>query len=397
MRKICVTTGSRADYGLLVWLMREIEQDSALQLQLVVTGSHLSHRFGQTFQEIEKDGFRIQKKVEILSPLDTKLGTTDSMARAVSGLANAYFELGPDILVVLGDRTEILSAVSAALILQIPVAHIHGGEQTQGAYDESIRHAVTKFSHFHFASAEPYRNRIIQLGEHPDRVFTVGAPAMDNIHRLKLHTKTEFERELDFTLGQRNILITFHPETLGSAIPSKDFATLLDYLSKTQNLSCIFTHPNADPNGYTLGEMVEKYCSKHPKTSISVQSMGYLNYLSSLQFVDAVVGNSSSGIIEAPEFRIGTINIGDRQRGRIKPPSVIDCDPNPESIRDAFKRLYSPEFRQLLTNFTNPYSVSGPNVGARIKEILKRVKLKGVVKKTFYDLNQKEVGNGLVQ
>tara|TARA_B110000459_G_scaffold162655_1_gene179125 strand:- start:161 stop:1318 length:1158 start_codon:yes stop_codon:yes gene_type:complete len=382
-RKICVITGTRAEYGLLYWLMKEINVDNALVLQVVVTGMHLSEEFGNTYQQIEKDGFTIDKKVDISLTSDTELAISKSMGLGIIGFADVFNKLQPDLIVVLGDRFEIFSAVSAALIAKIPVAHLHGGEVTEGVIDESIRHSITKMSHLHFAATDEYRNRIIQLGEQPDKVFHVGGLGIDNINKLKLLSKADFENTINFELGEKNILITFHPVTLEKSTSGMQFQALLDSISELKNTKIIFTKANADIDGRVINTMIDDYVAKHDNT-IAFKSMGQLNYLSALQFIDAVVGNSSSGLIEAPSFKIGTIDIGDRQKGRIKTDSVISCLPKKRNIDSAFNKMYSEEFQNTLDQVENAYGKGGAS--KEIVNIIKSVNLDNIIKKPFHDI-----------
>ena len=382
-RKICVVTGTRAEYGLLYWLLKEIEADKELELQVIVTGMHLSPEFGLTYKEIEKE-FKINKKIEMLLSSDTSIGISKSMGLAQISFAESYDELKPDIVIVLGDRYEIFSATSAAMIARIPIAHIHGGEKTEGAFDESIRHSITKMSHLHFTATEEYKNRVIQLGEHPSRVFNVGGMGIENIKRLKLLSKEEFEKSIEFKLNSKNILVTFHPVTLENSTAKEQFQQLLDAIDELEDTNIIFTKANSDTDGRVINQMIDEYVTKNSHKSIVFTSLGQLRYLSALQYVDAVVGNSSSGLAEAPSFKIGTINIGDRQKGRIKASSVIDCEPNKDSILNSFEKLYSKEFQETLKTTINPYG-SGC-ASKKIVEILKNVNLKNILKKSFYDL-----------
>ena len=381
-RKICVVTGTRAEYGLLYWLLKEINVDNALVLQVVVTGMHLSEEFGNTYQQIEKDGFNIDKKVDITLTSDTEVAISKSMGLGVIGFAEVFNKLHPDLIVVLGDRFEIFSAVSVAMIAKIPVAHLHGGEATEGLIDEPIRHSITKMSHLHFAATDEYRNRIIQLGEQPDRVFNVGGLGIDNIIKLKLLSKADFENAINFELGEKNILITFHPVTLEKSTSGIQFQALLDSISELRNTKIIFTKANSDTDGRVINSMIDDYVARHDNT-IAFTSMGQLNYLSALQFMDAVVGNSSSGLMEAPSFKIGTIDIGDRQKGRIKANSIIACSPNKESIDSALVKLYSREFQDIANNVDNPYGDGGAS--KEIVRIIKDTSLDNIVKKSFYD------------
>ena len=383
MKKICVVTGTRAEYGLLYWLMKEIESDKDLELQLIVTGMHLSPEFGLTYKEIEKE-FKIDKKIEMLLSSDTSIGISKSMGLAQISFAEAYDELKPDMVIVLGDRYEIFSATSAAMIAKIPIAHLHGGETTEGAFDESIRHSITKMSHLHFTATDEYKNRVIQLGEHPNRVFNVGGMGIENIKKLKLLSKEEFEKSIDFRQNEKNILVTFHPVTLEKSTAKEQFQELLDAIDELKDTNIIFTKANSDTDGRVINQMIDEYVAKNFHKSIGFSSLGQLRYLSALQFVDAMVGNSSSGLTEAPSFKIGTINIGDRQKGRIKAESVIDCLPNKKSIEEAFDKLYSIEFQSILLNIKNLYG-DGCASKKIVKE-LKKVDLQNILKKSFYDL-----------
>ena len=381
-RKVCVITGTRAEYGLLYWLMKEIQSDKDLQLQLIVTGMHLSSEFGLTYKEIEKN-FKIDKKVEMLLSSDTVLGISKSMGLAQISFSEAYEELAPDILIVLGDRYEIFSAVSSAMISRIPIAHISGGEVTEGVIDEAIRHAITKMSHLHFVSTEEYKNRVIQLGEHPNRVFNLGAIGIDNINKLKLSSKNEFIKSIDFSLNKKNILVTFHPVTLEKSTSKEQFQELLNSIDELEDTNIIFTKSNSDTDGRVINQMIDAYVSRN-NNAVSFISMGQVRYISALKFVDAVVGNSSSGLTEAPIFGIGTINIGDRQKGRINLVSVINCKPTKESISNAFNELYSERFQKVLSIVKSPYGNGGTS--KKIKNIVKNFDLKNILKKSFYDV-----------
>ncbi len=382
-RKICVVTGTRAEYGLLYWLMKEIQKDDDLELQLIVTGMHLSPEFGLTYKEIEKD-FHIDKKIEMLLSSDTSVGISKSMGLAQISFADIYEELKPDILVVLGDRYEIFSAVSSAMIARIPIAHIHGGEATEGAYDEPIRHCITKMSHIHFTATTEYKNRVIQLGEQPAKVFNVGGLGIDNIIKLKLLSKSELESTLDFKFNKKNILVTFHPVTLENTTSQKQFQDLLEIIDKLKDTNIIFTKSNSDTDGRIINEMIDEYVYKNTDKSTCFTSMGQLNYLSALQFIDAVVGNSSSGLLEAPTFNIGTINIGDRQKGRMMAKSIINCNTTKESMENGFEKLYSDNFKIVLQDVKNPYGNGGAS--KKIKDILKTINVNNIIKKSFYNI-----------
>tara|TARA_B100001057_G_C22868269_1_gene957555 strand:+ start:901 stop:2070 length:1170 start_codon:yes stop_codon:yes gene_type:complete len=382
-RKICVVTGSRAEYGLLYWLIKEVKADQNLELQLIVTGMHLSAKFGSTYKLIEED-FNIDKKIDMDLSSDTSLGISKSMGIAHKSFSEAYDELKPDIIVVLGDRYEIFCAASTAMIAKIPIAHIHGGEITEGSWDDCIRHCISKMSHIHFTATEEYKNRVIQLGEEPNRIFNVGGMGIENISRLKLLKKNEFEKSINFKLNKKNILITFHPVTLENNSSKGQFKELLDALNELCDTNFIFTKTNSDLNGNVINEMIDKYTSENTKKSIEFTSLGQLRYLSALQYVDAVVGNSSSGLLEAPSFKIATINIGDRQKGRIKAESVIDCLPNKKDIQNSLEKLYSKDFQKLLKNIDNPYDKGLPS--KKIVTVLKKFKLHNILKKNFYNI-----------
>ena len=383
-KKICIVTGSRSEYSLLYWLMREINADNNLDLQIVATGMHLSTEFGNTYKNIENDGFFINKKIHMLISSDADSAISKSIGIGMIGFADAFSDLKPDLLIVLGDRFEIFSAVSAAMIAKIPVAHLHGGETTEGAFDESIRHSITKMSHVHFAATNEYKNRIIQLGEQPNKVFNVGGLGIDNINKLNLLSKTDFENAIGFNLGEKNILVTFHPVTLEKSTSEMQFQALLDSISELKNTKIIFTKANSDTDGKVINRMIDSYVAKHDN-AIAFISMGQLNYLSALQFMDTVVGNSSSGLLEAPSFNIGTIDIGDRQKGRIKADSVITCLPNKKSIDSAFNKLYSKGFQDIVHKVKSPYEKSGAS--KEIVNIIKYINLNDILKKPFYDLN----------
>jgi GDP/UDP-N,N'-diacetylbacillosamine 2-epimerase (hydrolysing) len=382
-RKICVVTGARAEYGLLRWVMQGIKDDPKLMLQVIATGMHLSPEFGLTFREIEQDGFHIDRKVEMLTSSDTTVGIAKSMGLGLIGFSDAFNELRPDLIVVLGDRFEIFSAVAAALVARIPVAHLHGGETTQGAFDEAFRHSITKMSHLHFVAAEEYRQRVIQLGEQPTHVFLVGGLGIDNIKRLKLLDRVALEASLDFKLGKKNLLITFHPVTLEMSTAANQMEELLIALAELKDTHLIFTLPNADTDGRNLIKMVEQFVAQHRNARVYA-SLGQLRYLSCVAHVDGVVGNSSSGLAEVPSFKKGTINIGDRQLGRLQAESVVNCEPTRQSITDALGRLYSADFQVNLSKTRNPYGDGGAS--EKVVKTLKHFVLDGIVKKVFYDL-----------
>lgn len=383
MKKIAVVTGTRAEFGLLCPLLDEIQKEKEMQLQLIVSAMHLSPEFGYTVEEIENKGYYIDKKVECLLSSDTAVGITKSVGLAMIGFADALNELAPDLLIILGDRTEMLAPATAAMVANIPIAHIHGGETTEGAYDESIRHAITKMSYLHFASTETYRKRIIQLGEQPDRVFNVGAIGLDSIKNLVLLNKEKFEKSVDFKLGKNNILITFHPVTLESQSAQEQFKAILDVLYSLKDTHFIFTHANSDKNGRVINQMIEQFVNENQDRAVAFKSLGQLRYLSALKYMDVILGNSSSGIMEVPFFKIPTINIGDRQKGRILSESVIQAEPTVESITLAHEKAFDISFRTKIKSQNQLYG-SG-NAVEKIMNVLRHHKVNNL-KKSFYDI-----------
>lgn len=384
MKKVCVVTGTRAEYGLLRWVMQGIQDSLQLELQLIVTGTHLSSEFGLTYRDIEADGFSIDRRVEMLLSSDTSVGITKSMGLAVCGFADALVELQPDLMLVLGDRYEIFAASSAAMLARIPIAHLHGGETTEGAFDEAIRHSITKMSHLHFVAAGEYRQRVIQMGEAPERVFQVGGLGIDNILKLNLLDREALENSLDFRFGRHNLLVTFHPATLESGAAATQMLELLEALKTLKDTHIIFTMPNADTESRVLFDMINAFVSQRPQTAKAFTSLGQLRYLSCIKYVDGVVGNSSSGLAEVPSFKKGTINIGDRQKGRLKAMSVIDCTPKKKNITVSLRQLYSNEFKRQLTRVVNPYGEGGAS--KKIVEVLESTSFDILLKKHFQDL-----------
>lgn len=383
MKKVCVVTGTRAEYGLLSRLMHLIQADHDLTLQIIATNMHLSPEFGLTYKEIEADGFTIDKKVEMLLSSDTSNAITKSIGLATIGFADAYEDLRPDILLILGDRFEILAAVTAALIYKIPVAHLHGGEITEGAYDDAIRHAITKMSHLHFVSTEIYRKRVIQMGEHPSTVFNVGALGCENIKSLKLMRKDELEKSLDFKLDRNTILITYHPVTMECNTSEQQFRELLSAINLFPELKVIFTMPNSDTDGRIIMKMIKEYVAKNPERTVWFDSLGFYRYLSVLQYIGGVVGNSSSGIIEVPSFHIPTINIGDRQKGRVAAASVLNCKPTRQDIQQRLAEILAPGYLNSLVSVTNPYDM--PDTATNILDTLKYQPIASI--KSFYNLS----------
>ncbi len=383
-RKICFVTGSRAEYGLLSGLMKAVKQESTLELQIIATNMHLSPEFGLTYREIENDGFTINKKVEMLLSSDTANATTKSVGLATIGFADAYEDLKPDLIVVLGDRYEILSAVSAALFYKIPVVHLHGGEITEGAYDDCIRHAITKMSHLHFTSTEEYRTRVIQLGEQPDRVFNVGAIGIENIKKIPLMSEEKLEESLNFKFGDKCLLVTYHPVTLENSTASEQCSNLLKVLDEYPDYKIIFTLPNSDTDGRIIMQLIRDYVVKNPDRSVAFTSLGLKRYLSTLQYVTAVVGNSSSGIIEVPSFGIPTLNIGDRQKGRIFAKSVTHCGTADYEIRKGLDIILSEDSIERAKEVTNPYEKV--NTVNSILQVIKSCNIESLIRKSFNDM-----------
>lgn len=382
MKKIAVFTGTRAEYGLLYWLLKDIQAHPSLELQLLVSAMHLSPEFGMTYKQIESDGFQITEKVEMLLSSNSAVGTVKSIGLGVIGFADALDRMKPDLLIVLGDRFEALAAAQAAMILRIPIAHIHGGEITEGAYDDAIRHAITKLSLLHFTSTDIHRNRVIQLGEHPSRVFNVGAVGLDHLQRTELMSIEDLSLSLDFTLNKPYFLVTYHPVTAASEPAKESFTNLLQALDQFPDHQVILTYPNADDGGREIIPLLEEYAAKQPERVLAIPSLGQKRYLSAVKHAQAVVGNSSSGIIEVPSFKVPTINIGERQRGRMAAKSVISCPPTSQAISKALSAALKNDFSEV----TNPYG-KGQASEAILQEIL-NADLSAI--KSFYDL-QKEL------
>jgi len=384
-KKICIVTSTRAEYGLLKPLMNKIEQENKYELQIIATGMHLSPEFGYTYKLIEEDGFNITERVEILLSSDSAIGIAKCMGLATISFAEVFDRLKPDIIIVLGDRYEIFSVCSAAVVCRIPIAHLHGGETTEGAFDEAFRHSITKMSHLHFASAEEYKNRVIQLGEDPSRVFNIGAIGVENILTLNLLVKEELEKQIDFILDKPYGLVTFHPVTLESHTSKEQFDELLYAMDEKKDMKFIITKANSDTDGRIINKLIDEYEAKNRDRIKAFISMGALRYLSAMKHCACVIGNSSSGIIEAPTFRIPTINIGDRQKGRIQAKSVINCIPTKEDIGNAINSAISEEFLNSVKNMKNPYG--NGNTVNNIYDIIDRNLVKGIsLKKVFYDL-----------
>ena len=382
MKKVCVVTGSRAEYGLLRWTMQEINSSSRLKLQLIVTGMHLASKYGKTIKQIRLDGFKVDQKVKMSLNSDSTIGVAKSIESSISGFVKAYKKLKPDLILLLGDRFDIFTAAVASLISRIPIAHLHGGELTEGAYDDAMRHSITKMSHFHFVAAKDYRKRVIQLGENPSTVFNVGGFGIENINKLKLIKKKILEKDLGFTFCKKNLIITFHPVTLEKHETSKQIDELLKALLSLKNTGLIFTMPNADTDNSIIFKKIKFFCKK-VKNAKYFKSLGQIRYLSCIQYADGVVGNSSSGLLEVPSFKKGTINIGDRQRGRLQASSVINCKPKYILIKRSLKYLFSKTFQNKLKKVKNPYGDG--NSSKIVVGILEKQNLSNLLKKRFYN------------
>lgn len=384
MRKVCVFTGTRADYGILKPLLKEIDQDPGLELQVVAGGMHLAPEFGNTYQEIIDDGFTINAKVEMLLNSDSPTGICKSTGLGLISFAEALERLNPDIVVILGDRFEAFAMATATMIGKRPIAHLHGGELTLGAMDEAFRHAITKMSHLHFTSTEEYRQRVIQLGEKPGQVFNVGALGPESIKSITMLGKEALEQAIDFSFSKQFALVTYHPATLEQQGAGEQFSELLLTLEAFPDLRLIFTKANADTDGRIINKMIDQYVAQNARRAIAFTSMGQLRYLSAMGCASLVVGNSSSGILEAPSFGVPTVNIGDRQKGRIRATSVIDCQPNIESICQAITKGLSSEFQSLAKKTVNPYAKK--ETARRITKTIKEFDLAEIIQKEFYDL-----------
>lgn len=385
MKRICIVTATRAEYGLLKPVIEKIYQSEKTELKLVVTGMHLSPEFGLTYKEIEEDGYPIDQKIEMLLSSDTPTGITKSMGVALMGFADYFSVNRPDMVVVLGDRYEMLMVAAAAMIARIPIAHLHGGEKTEGAVDEAIRHSITKMSQLHFTATEEYRRRVIQLGEQPNRVYNVGALGVENARKVSLFRKEELEHQIGFHFSKPAIIVTYHPVTLEALTAREQFADILSVIDSHKEISVIFTKANADTDGRIINQMIDEYVRRNSDRCVGYTSLGQRRYLSALQYVDAVLGNSSSGLVEVPSFHIPTINIGDRQRGRVCAESVIQCRNTVQEIERALQEALSEEFRKSLTGMQNPYEKEGTS--DKIVEIIGNVLDNGIeMKKTFYDI-----------
>lgn len=385
MKKVCVVTGTRAEYGLLRPLIQKIDNDNNMELQLVVTGMHLSPEFGLTYKEIEQDGFKVTERNEMLLSSDTPNGITKSVGLGTIGFADIFTRTGPDMVVILGDRYEALAAATAAMIHRIPIAHIHGGELTQGAIDDAIRHSISKMSTLHFTSTEEYRGRVIQLGEEPGSVFYVGALGVENIKSQKLMSKEELEQSINFSFDMPYVMVTFHPVTLENNTAQEQFENLLEALDRFPEYRILFTKANADTDGRIINQKIDQYVEQNSSRAAAYASLGTIRYLSALKYCEMVVGNSSSGIIEAPSFQVPAVNIGNRQLGRVKAKSVIDCGNTVEDIGAAIEKAKRLKSEALLADIENPYEKSDTsnNILSEIRKYLLRDKM---IEKKFYDV-----------
>ncbi|MEZ8389306.1 UDP-N-acetylglucosamine 2-epimerase [Vibrio splendidus] len=382
IQKVAVFTGTRAEYGLLFWLLKDIQSDPDLTLQLLVSGMHLSPEFGETYQQIEKDGFKIDEKIEILLSSDSAVGTAKSMGLGVLGFSDSLARLQPDVLVILGDRFEALAAAQTAMILRIPIVHLHGGEITEGAYDDAIRHAITKLSYLHGTSTDEYRQRVIQLGEAPERVRNVGAIGLDHLKRADFMSLGELGESLNFSLTKPFFLVTYHPVTLGNEAPEEAFQALLDALNCFPEHQVILTYPNADDGGRRIIPMLEAYAASQPDRVLAIPSLGQVRYLSAVKYAAAVIGNSSSGIIEVPAFDVPTVNIGSRQKGRLAAKSVLHCEANRADIERAIRSANEREYKEAAEEIENPYGQG--NTSEKVIEMIKTLDFNPC--KTFHDL-----------
>ena len=383
IKKICFVTGTRADYGLLYWTMKKVQDDPALQLQLCVTGTHLSEKYGMTIKQIESDGFPIDQRIDIELNSDTPIDILHSMSLANEKFGNAFKTLDPDAVFILGDRFEMLAVATAATMSGIPIAHAHGGEVTLGANDDKIRHSITKMASVHFTSTDVYERRVIQMGEHPFNVHNVGAFGFENIKKLSLLDKPAFEQAIDFQLGDKSAVVTFHPETMDAENTIQHLKNLIDALTDSA-LRIIFTYPNADHLGEQMIKLIDDFGNQHADRVKVIPSLGQLNFLSSLQHVNVVIGNSSSGIIEAPSFKIPTVDIGERQKGRITAKSVINCNTDKEAIAKAIEKALSDDFKKICQDAVNPYEKE--NTSGNVIEILKTTNFTEANNSPFFDI-----------
>lgn len=388
MKKISILTATRAEYGLLKPIIKKLKEVVDFDVSIVATGAHLSPEFGLTYKEIEQDGIKIDEKIEILLSADTPSSISKSMGLAMISFADYFSKINPDMLIVLGDRYETLGVCCAAMNQRIPIAHLYGGETTEGAVDESIRHAITKLSYLHFTSTEEYRRRVIQLGEHPKRVFCVGAIGIENILNEKLMSKRELESSINFKLDRPYAVITFHPVTLEDNNSAEQFKALLDAFKNYKDMKFIFSKANADANGRVINQLIDVFVAENDN-AVAFDSLGMVRYLSALKYCSMVIGNSSSGLIEAPSFGVPTINIGDRQKGRLQANSVINCELTKSKIDEAIALALTKEFKEKASNTINPYGHGSTSV--KIVDVLKEFLFNDKIelKKKFYDCEVK--------
>jgi|TARA_B100001063_G_C16749190_1_gene549242 GDP/UDP-N,N'-diacetylbacillosamine 2-epimerase (hydrolysing) len=382
MKKVCVITSTRAEYGLLRFLMQDLKASRKIKLQIIATGSHLSQKHGNTYKIIEKDGFKIQRKIKMNLEKDSSFDLNNSMGQLMIGFSKAFSELKPDLVLILGDRYEMLSAATSAMMFKIPIAHIHGGEATFGLIDEAIRHSITKMSHLHFVAAKDFKQRVIQLGEDKKNVFQVGALGLDGIENISLLNKKDTQELIDFKFKKINFLVTYHPVTLENNSSHKQFSQILKAFESWPEAGIIFTAPNHDHDSRVIFRLIESFAKKNKNVKF-FESMGQLKYLSTMKHVDAVIGNSSSGLIETPSFKIGTVNIGERQKGRLMAESVINCNPSFKNIRFSLNRVLSKEFKKKLKTNKNPYGK--PGASKKIVKILEDRSFDDLLIKNFRD------------
>ena len=378
-----MVTGSRADYGLLKRLMKLIDSDHEMKLQIIVTGSHLSSKHGLTYKEIEEDGFQIGFKVDIIENIIDAQSTARAMSKAQNEITKILIEIKPDLMVVLGDRYEILSAVISALLSGVPVAHIHGGEVTTGAFDDAIRNAITKMSHLHFTATEISKNRVIQMGEIPANTFNFGGLGVDALQSFNFLSQEEVEKNLEKKFGKKNLLVTYHPETISKKSASEQIQILLDALSLNKDINLVFTGVNTDPGSDEISRAINEFVQSNSNAKY-YPSLGQRLYLSTLLYCDGVVGNSSSGILEVPTLKKATINIGNRQLGREMAESVINCELESSTIAKSIDEIYSENFKVVLSKVSNPYGRGGASL--KIFEEIKKSDLSNLVVKSFHDL-----------
>ena len=385
MRKICIFTSTRAEWGLLQGVATELRQAEDCELQILASGSHLSAQLGMTIDEIETAGFQVDARVDILKFDDSPIGICQTMGLALSGYGEALLRLSPDLIVILGDRYESFCLAAAAQVLRIPIAHIHGGETTEGAVDEAFRHSITKMAHIHFPSCEDYRNRVMRLGEAPESVFNVGALGIENIRKIQCLTRAELEASLQFSLQAPVFLVTFHPVTLEHATAGAQVQQLFDALDRFPEHQIIFTKANADTDGQVINEMIDRFAAINPQRCLAVASLGLQRYLSAMKICAAVIGNSSSGILEAPIFKVPSVNIGDRQKGRLRVKSILDCKADTNAISQAIETALTESFRHDIRDLIHPSEQA--DTAQKIVRMLATVDLQGIIKKSFHDIN----------